>query len=62
VRADQALVAARHRPGKPRKVKANTKRPLTRESPADHAGAVRSLEKRLAEAVDITSQTRTLTA
>jgi GAF domain-containing protein len=40
------------RRGKPKKVKANAKRPLVRKSPKDPVGKVRDLEKRLAEALE----------
>jgi hypothetical protein len=39
------------RPGKPKKVKADAKRPLVRGAPKDHVGTVRGLEERLAKAL-----------
>jgi signal transduction histidine kinase len=38
------------RPGKPKKVKADAKRPLTRKPPKDPVGTVRGVQRRLAEA------------
>jgi signal transduction histidine kinase/uncharacterized protein YdhG (YjbR/CyaY superfamily) len=40
------------RPGKPKKVKADAKRPLVRRAPKNHVGTVRGLEERLAEALE----------
>jgi hypothetical protein len=37
------------RPGKPKKVKADAKRPLVRRAPKDHVATVRGLQKRLGE-------------
>jgi signal transduction histidine kinase/uncharacterized protein YdhG (YjbR/CyaY superfamily) len=40
------------RPGKPKKVKADAKRPRVRRAPKDHVGTVRGLEERLAKALE----------
>src|SRR5262245_13874160 len=44
------------RRAKPKKVKAEAKRPLARKSPEDPVGKVRDLEKRLAEALTLKTE------